>query len=172
MSDLKVPSAKLTSSVSALKRYSVVDATDRVGSDMTHVYRSDPQQRIELIRSGIPAARVSQLSARMGMNKEVLIDSLRLSRGAIRRKEKEGALLSSDESERVMGIENLIGLVQRMVEESGNSDDFDAARWLSMWLSQPLPALGGATPASYMDTFEGQKLVAGLLSMMQSGAYA
>lgn len=56
--------------------------------------------------------------------------------------------------------------------ESPEPSSFDAAQWLADWLARPLPALGGATPASYMDTFEGQKLVAGLLSMSQSGAYA
>ena len=59
-----------------------------------------------------------------------------------------------------------------MVEESGDPKGFDAARWVSEWLTSPLPALAGATPASYMDTFEGQKLVAELLAMSQSGAYA
>jgi hypothetical protein len=58
-----------------------------------------------------------------------------------------------------------------MVEESGDPAGFDAAHWVADWLAKPLPALGGATPASYMDTFEGQKLVAELLSMSQSGAY-
>jgi hypothetical protein len=38
---------------------------------------------------------------------------------------------------------------------SGNMGEFDAPRWVSTWLVQPLPALGGLTPASYMDTFEG-----------------
>ncbi|MRW83227.1 DUF2384 domain-containing protein [Pseudoduganella sp. FT26W] len=59
-----------------------------------------------------------------------------------------------------------------MVDESGNPKGGDAARWLAVWLAAPLPALGGATPASYMDTFAGQKLVEDLLSMIQSGAYA
>lgn len=80
--------------------------------------------------------------------------------------------MSCDESERVLGVETLIGMVQSMVEQSGDPIGFDAARWLANWLSEPLPALTGATPASYMDTFEGQKLVAELLSMSQSGAYA
>lgn len=70
------------------------------------------------------------------------------------------------------GIASLIGKVQAMAEESGDPTGFDAARWVADWLAKPLPALGGATPASYMDTFEGQKLVTELLSMSQSGAYA
>lgn len=95
-----------------------------------------------------------------------------LSRATVSRKEKDDAVLSKDESERVLGVASLIGKVQAMVEESGDPAGFNAARWLTDWLSQPLPALGGATPASYLDTFEGQKLVAELLSMSQSGAYA
>lgn len=142
------------------------------GFAVTQLYASDPQQRIDVIRQGIPAASVAQLSTRMGVSKEYLINSLRLSRATINRKERDGTALSSDESERVLGVETLIGMAQTMVAQSGNPDGFDAPRWVSAWLAQALPALGGATPASYMDTFEGQKLVAELLAMSQSGAYA
>jgi putative toxin-antitoxin system antitoxin component (TIGR02293 family) len=136
------------------------------------LYGFDTDARIALIRRGIPASTISRLSARMGMSKEFLLSSLGLSRATISRKEKDASLLSKDESERVLGVETLIGMVQAMVEQSGDPAGFDAARWVSDWLSKPLPALAGATPASYMDTFEGQKLVAELLSMTQSGAYA
>ena len=135
-------------------------------------YTIDPQARIALIRKGIPASTVSSLSARMGMSKESLLSSLGLSRATISRKEKDATVLARDESERVLGVEALVDLVQTMVEESGDPASFDAAHWLARWLGTPLPALGGETPASYLDTFEGQKLVADLLSMSQSGAYA
>ncbi|MCE3608263.1 MbcA/ParS/Xre antitoxin family protein [Massilia sp. P8910] len=138
----------------------------------TQLYLLDPQERIAVIRQGIDASMIGNLSLRMGMSKENLLSSLGLSRATISRKEKDATLLSKDESERVLGVETLIGMVQTMVEQSGDPSGFDAARWVSNWLSKPLPALAGATPASYMDTFEGQKLVAELLSMSQSGAYA
>ena len=140
--------------------------------DGAHLYRVDPQARIAVIRQGIPASMVGNLSSRMGMSKETLLSSLGLSRATISRKEKDATVLSKDESERVLGVETLIGMVQTMVEQSGDPTGFDAARWVSEWLTKPLPALAGETPASYMDTFEGQKLVAELLSMSQSGAYA
>ena len=136
------------------------------------LYRVDPQARIAMIRQGIPASMIGNLSSRMGMSKETLLSSLGLSRATISRKEKDATVLSKDESERVLGVETLIGMVQTMVEQSGDPTGFDAARWVAAWLTQPLPALAGETPASYMDTFEGQKLVAELLSMSQSGAYA
>jgi putative toxin-antitoxin system antitoxin component (TIGR02293 family) len=138
----------------------------------TQISRLDPQARIALIRQGIPSSTIGNLAVRMGMSKEYLLSSLGLSRATISRKEKDAVVLSKDESERVLGVETLIGMVQTMVEQSGDPAGFDAARWVSNWLSKPLPALAGATPASYMDTFEGQKLVAELLSMIQSGAYA
>lgn len=141
-------------------------------AESAEAYRVDPHTRIAVIRQGIPAATIANLSARMGMSKEALLASLGLSRATIGRKEKEAALLSKDESERVLGIETLIGLVQTMVEQSGDPTGFDAARWVSQWLARPLPALAGETPASYMDTFAGQNMVADLLATSQSGAYA
>lgn len=136
------------------------------------IYRVDAKARISMIRHGIPAASIANLSARMGISKESLLASLGLSRATISRKERDAAVLSKDESERVLGVESLIGMVQAMVEESGDPANFNAARWVANWLTNPLPALGGETPASYMDTFEGQRLVAELLSYSQSGAYA
>jgi len=140
--------------------------------DGEQLHDVNPQARIAMIRRGIPASIVSDLSSRLGMSKENLLSSLGLSRATISRKERDATLLSKDESERVLGVETLIGIVQTMVEQSGDPTGFDAARWVSDWLSKPLPALAGETQASYMDTFEGQKLVAELLSMSQSGAYA
>lgn len=142
------------------------------GFDTTGIPRGDPQARIALIRAGIPAASVGNLCARMGMSKELLLSSLGLSRATISRKERDAGTLTKDESERVLGVEVLIDLVRTMVGQSGDPAGFDAARWVSGWLSRPLPALGGQTPASYLDTFEGQRLVAGLLAASQSGAYA
>ena len=148
------------------KRYS--ETHDKIAN----LYRVDPGTRISVIRNGIPATMVGYLSVTMGISKELLLGSLGLSRATISRKEKDETALSKDESERVIGISSLIGQVETMVAESGNPTGFNAPHWVANWLVTPLPALGGATPASYMDTFEGQKLVSELLSMNQSGAYA
>ena len=108
----------------------------------------------------------------MGMPKENLMDCLGLSRATVNRKAQQDQPLSPDESERVVGVQTLIGQVQAMVEASSGAEGFDAARWVSRWLGEPLPALGGEKPADYMDTVEGQKLVTQLLAMAGSGAYA
>ena len=58
------------------------------------------------------------------------------------------------------------------VNESGEPQDFNAARWFAKWIEQPLPALANAKPSDYLDTLTGQRLVSSLLAKIQSGAYA
>ena len=134
-------------------------------------HHMDVNEKINVIRLGVPARMVGDLSSFMGISKEALIDSLGLSRATINRKVQRELPLSRDESERVMGMQSLIGQVQAMIDVD-SAPNFDAAKWLARWLTEPLPALGGATPASYMDTVEGQKYVGNMLAMAQSGAYA
>lgn len=134
-------------------------------------YTMDITEKIGALRSGVPAQLVGELSLAMDMPKEALMDSLGLSRATINRKVQREQPLSREESERVMGMQSLIGQVQAMID-ADSVPEFDAAKWLARWLAEPLPALGGATPASYMDTVEGQKYVGNLLAMAQSGAYA
>lgn len=134
-------------------------------------YKMDFADKIHFIRLGVPAKCVGELSSVMDMPKEALMDSLGLSRATINRKVQRDQPLSPEESERVMGIQALIGQVQAMVDPE-IAPEFNAAKWLATWLAAPLPALGGATPASFLDTVEGQKYVGNLLEMAQSGAYA
>ena len=135
-------------------------------------YQAEPRERIAAIRAGIPAGRVDALARSMGVPKESLVTALGLARATVSRKIRAGATLGPEESERLLGVEALIGQVQAMVAESGDPAGFNAARWMARWINGPVPALGGSTPASYLDTVEGQKVIAQLLAMMQSGAYA
>jgi putative toxin-antitoxin system antitoxin component (TIGR02293 family) len=136
------------------------------------IYVLSPVERIDLVRQGVPAWFIVDLFADMGVPLERLYVAVGLPRSTIQRKVRQQQALSLDESERAIGIAQLIGQAQRMVEESGDMKDFDAAKWVGEWLNQPHPALGGKTPADYFDTAEGRTLVANLLARQQSGAYA
>ncbi|NUU04676.1 antitoxin Xre/MbcA/ParS toxin-binding domain-containing protein [Herbaspirillum robiniae] len=105
------------------------------------------------------------------MPKVATMKSLRLSRTTIERKTRCAQTLSPGESERVLGVLALVGKVQAAIEEERTSY-FDAAKWLARWLVAPFPALGDATPSSFLDTMEGQKYVGNLLETAGSGAYA
>lgn len=129
-------------------------------------------ERVRLIRNGVAASHLLGLVEAMHVSRERLLSMLKMPDGSIRRKSRQGAMLSQDQSERVLGLLRLIGQVAVMVERSGDPKEFDAARWVGGWLEQPIPALGGARPAEYMDTTTGQTLVSQLLRNSQAGVFA
>ena len=100
------------------------------------------------------------------------LKALNLSTATVNKKAKNGEALSPGESERVVGFARLVGQLEAMIQESGDPAGFDARAWMARWLTEPLPAFGGARPADFIDTMEGQALVSAALARMQSGAYA
>lgn len=135
-------------------------------------YDADPMMRISIVKTGLPAQAPGEIAAHMGLTKDRMYSMLGLPRATVERKVRDQKLLSPDESARVLGVSRLIGQAQRMVEESGNPEGFDAGAWVARWIESPVPALGGRRPSELMDTAEGQALVASLLSRAQSGAYS
>jgi putative toxin-antitoxin system antitoxin component (TIGR02293 family) len=139
---------------------------------LVELFRADPMDRVTLVKAGVPATDFVVLAAHMNMAKERLASTLGLARATVDRKIRDNKMLSPDESSRVLGLASLVGQVQSLVAESGQPQDFDAGAWVSHWLEQPVPALGGRRPAELMDTPEGQGIVSRLVAQMQSGAYA
>lgn len=136
------------------------------------VFRMSPYERIAAIKRLVPANHIDALAERMAMSKVTLCTILGVSPGGRRAGGRVDASLSVSESERLLGVEFLIGQVQSMVEESGRVEGFDSAVWLGAWMQRPLPALNGELPAAYMDSSEGQRLLSQMLAMTQTGAYA
>lgn len=147
-------------------------APQDAGSVYARMVRATPLERIRLIRNGVPAAALVRTSQEMGIPKEKVMALLHFTRATVNRRLKAQDVLPADYSERVIGLQKLIGQVEIMVGQSGDAAGFDAAQWVAGWLEQPVPALGNARPAEFMDTVEGQELVSSLLAKMQSGAYA
>lgn len=137
--------------------------------DFRALYCLPALERIEIIKGGVHASFVPSLAHAMGTSKEALLTHLGLPRATVDRKIRENRKLSQDESQRVVGMAKLIGLVENMVQDAV---DFDAAVWLAKWVDAPLPALGGRKPAEFLDTAEGQELISNTLQRMQSGAYS
>lgn len=108
----------------------------------------------------------------MHVSSERLLSMLNMPSSSVRRKIRQGLMLSPEHSERVLGLVCLIDQVTVMVEDSGSPNEFDAARWVGEWLDRPIPALGGARPSDYMDTITGQMLVSKLLMQSQTGVFA
>lgn len=140
--------------------------------DFQEVYASSMFSLVEATKAGVSPKMLSVLSSELGMPKEGMAERLGLASSTVRNKTATSKLLSTDDSEKVIGMSRLIGQVQAMVNEAGNPEGFDAAAWLANWMEQGLPALGGRKPSEYMDTAVGQALVSQLLDQIRSGAYA
>jgi hypothetical protein len=69
------------------------------------------------------------------------------------------------------GRDRLIEQVELLLQESGNSEPFDAATWLDRWLQRPNHALGGVAPELYLSTPAGEALLANLIGAMAAGSY-
>jgi putative toxin-antitoxin system antitoxin component (TIGR02293 family) len=139
------------------------------------LYQTTPTDRIDLIRSGVNAADFKAFVGRLDIQQEKIFYMLDIATATVNRKASRNEALSREDSEKVLGMAKLIGQVETMLEESGDpaqTQGFNAARWLTRWMEEPIPALGGASPSQYMDTIEGQEMISKLLVQMQTGAYA
>ena len=137
-------------------------------------YQAPALERIEMIRNGIPAAEAKCIIETLGLSQGTALQALKLSPATVNKKAKQDHTLSPAESERVIGIARLVGQLETMIQESGMRRGCGATtpQWMSRWLQEPLPSLGGRRPLDLMDTMEGQGLVSAALSQVQSGAYA
>ena len=131
-----------------------------------------PMERIALVREGVPAEMLPFVAEEMAITRDRLYRTIGVPRATMDRKIRARQRLNQDESERLLGIARLVGQAEQMVRESGELENFDAARWVADWLETPLAALGGSRPAALMDTAEGRRMVSDLLAQLQSGAYA
>lgn len=134
--------------------------------------KHSPLERIEALRAGIPAEAVADISGQMGWSREHAIEVLKFKRSTVLRKIRQGAPLDTPDSERLLSVLDMLDDVAAMVGRSGNTQGFDAGKWLAGWLEAPNPALGGALPADYLDTMAGAQIVRGLIAQMETGAYA
>lgn len=136
-------------------------------------FHLSPLERADLVKRGMPARAVQEMSAAMGLPREQFMRVTGLARSTVERKIAARRTLSEAESEKLVGVSRLIGQVDAMVHESGEAPaDFDAARWFAAWMAQPVPALGGRCPQELLDTADGREALATLLLQMKSGVYA
>lgn len=136
------------------------------------LYRAPVLTQVAWVKSGVGARDAKAILGQLRVPQGEALTALQIPVATLNRKARTNAPLSPAEGERVLGVGRLLGQVQAMVQESGNPEGFDAPAWLSMWMSAPVPALGGVRPLDLMDTMTGQALVSRVLAQMQSGAYA
>lgn len=136
------------------------------------LYDLDRVKRVQKIKCGISSEAVSDLATDMGLPQKQVQGWLRLAPSSMTRKKRADVPLGVDESERVLRLQSLIGLTEKLVAQFGNPEGFHAAKWLAHWMDQPLPALGGERPSVYLDTDAGASLVEDALISLVTGVAA
>ncbi|HEY0929644.1 MAG TPA: antitoxin Xre-like helix-turn-helix domain-containing protein [Gemmatimonas sp.] len=134
---------------------------------------ADVMRHITIVRQGIPANAVTVLAGGLGLSKEQLATALDISVPTLNRRARQEIALSTPDSERVAGVMQLVGMVERWATELGDGapDGFAPTAWLGEWLSTANPALGGAAPLTLLDTAEGRTLVTQVLGSLESGTF-
>lgn len=150
----------------------IINANARALKSYSLLNQFNVTDRVDLIRQGIPAAAVTDLKQNMQVSKGALLEWLNVPEPTFNRTASAKKRLSPEVSERVLDMMMLVGKVEMMVQESGQPEGFDAAKWTANWLARPSPALGGETPGSFLDTSLGRAMVSKLISQVQSSAYA
>jgi len=134
-------------------------------------YEAPLEERMALVRRGVPAHWLRTLAAAMDLSRSTLCELLGLKLSTINRKLQQNLLLSPDDSERLMALQRLIGQAEAVVRDCGDSEGFEASSWLAGWLLQPQAALGGARAANYLDTADGREQLSRLIGAQASGSY-
>ena len=120
----------------------------------------------ELIRllkeDGLPLASFERLRGELGVSGSRLAEIIHVAERTLRRRRQAGRL-RPDESERLL---RLARLFERAREVLGSSE---RAR---MWMSEPVPALGGHTPLAYADTEPGAREVERVLGRIAHGVFS
>ncbi len=150
-----------------------LDGRERInGATYGAIAEASPAYLVQALRQGVSPKVFRQVAADMAVDQSLLIQSLGLPRSTLLRKLANDQPLTISEGERVLGLAQLVAEAMRMVRDSGDDSNFDAAAWLGRWVQQSVPALGNRRPADFLDTAIGQQSVMQTLRQIESGAYA
>jgi putative toxin-antitoxin system antitoxin component (TIGR02293 family) len=130
-------------------------------------------ERVEIERHGVSGAFIKEFSRKLGVPAIRVFKILGVPRATAAKKAAAGQLVKGSGGQAAVGMIRLLGIAEEIVANSTaeNARDFDAAKWLGIWIERPQPALGGRKPADLLDTPTGVEVVARLLGSLESGAY-
>lgn len=131
-----------------------------------------PVRLYDVVECGVPTDVVLLLAGAFGNTAAWAMNLIGVSETTFRRKEEANEPLPEVAGHRVMGFLRIVATLQRLLDESGDPAlvaAFDLESWVSDWIRNPLPELGGKTPADMLRNPEGQRAVVELLERMRGG---
>lgn len=118
---------------------------------------------IPLIRAGFSYRSLERLVKYLDLRLEFVLKSLGINERTMHRRRTTAARLSSQESEKVYRLARLTALAEEIFEDRQQAQ---------IWLTHEIPALGGVTPLSLLDTEEGARLAETELQRLAWGVYS
>jgi putative toxin-antitoxin system antitoxin component (TIGR02293 family) len=126
----------------------------------------------DAVESGVPTYMVDLIAGATGEPVTRVMDVIGVSQTTYRRKDEAREPLPDAAGHRVMGFLRVMATLRRLLQESGDPAqlaEFDLEAWVARWMRQPLPELGGKTPAEMLRNPEGQRAVEQVLERMRGG---
>lgn len=118
---------------------------------------------IEHQRAGLASGVVGVISRKLDLSVDALLSTLKLPRSTVKARQASGKNLSDQEAERMVRAARIFKRATEVLE-----DEEDARNWLK----QPLRALGGEPPLSFLDTDAGYDMVEDELKRIEYGIVA
>ena len=129
----------------------------------------------DAVEAGVPTFMVDMIAGATGEPMSNVMDLIGVSQTTFRRKEEAREPLPDVAGHRVMGFLRVVATLRKLLEESGDPEqlkEFDLGGWVSQWMREELPELGGKTPAQMLRNPEGQRAVEQVLERMRGGLAA
>jgi putative toxin-antitoxin system antitoxin component (TIGR02293 family) len=126
----------------------------------------------DAVEAGVPTYLVNVIAGATGEAVNNVMDIIGVSQTTFRRKEEANEPLPDVAGHRVMGFLRVAATLRRLLDESGDPKklkEFDLDAWVAQWMREPLPELGGKTPAEMLRNPEGQRAVEQVLERMRGG---
>lgn len=118
---------------------------------------------IPLIRTGLSYRSLERLVDYLGIRFELVLSSLAINERTMHRRRTSSARLTSLESEKVFRLARLTALAEEVFEDRQQAQ---------IWMTHEIPALGGVTPLSLLDTEEGARWAESELVRLAWGVYS
>ncbi|MBC7779933.1 MAG: DUF2384 domain-containing protein [Proteobacteria bacterium] len=147
------------------------DPKESLRTLLHRVKEGPPILLYDAVERGVPTDIVLLYAAAFGNTAASVMSLIGVPETTFRRKEEAKESLPEVAGHRMMGFLRIFATLQRLIEDGGNemSADFDLEAWVSQWLGDPLPELGGRSPADMLRNPEGQRAVEELLERMRGG---
>lgn len=125
----------------------------------------DPMTIIRITRAGLPNKSIRSLAAALDLRSVDMAEILSISSRTIQRYEEKGPgePLTAEVSDHMVQVSKVLAKATEVFEDAALAKE---------WLKEPIPALGGRTPLSLLDTSTGIELVMTELVRTEYGVFS